>query len=264
MNIIMRELKSIRRSLLIWSGGIIFLIYVGMVKYDGFAKAGESASEMLKSLPEAMKAMFGLGTLDLAMASGYYVVFFMYFVLIGAIHAVMQGAIVLSKEERDKTADFLMVKPVRRRKVITSKVIASLIAIAIINVVTWITSIVVVGMFNQGPPINDLINELMIGMLLIQGTFFAIGLLVGALAKTTKKATGIANALLLGSFVLSAAIDMYPDIDFLTILTPFKYFDGKLIFASGIDNFYVLVSLLITTACLGATYWFYQKKDLHV
>lgn len=264
MNIIFRELKSIRRSLIIWSTGIIFIIYVGMIKYDGFSKAGQSANEMFASLPPAMKALFGVGNLDLAVASGYYVVFYMYFVLIAGIHAIMQGAVVLSKEERDKTADFLFVKPRKRHQIITSKIVASFLSLVILNGVTWMGSVIVVDIYNQGPPINDLIAELMIAMFILQLVFFALGLLFGVVMKSTKKATGLSTGFLLGSFVLSAAIDIYSDIDFLKYLTPFKYFDGKIIYLEGLSPFFIGFSMAVIFLSVGGTYYLFQRKDLHV
>lgn len=264
MNIILRELKSIRKSLIIWSGSMIFLIYVGMVKYSGFAEAGDSIEEMMSSLPDAMKAVFGIGQLDLTKASGYYIVFFLYFALICGIHAVMQGAVVLSKEERDKTADFLLAKPIKRSQVITSKIIASLISVVVLNGVTWISSIILVGIFNKGDSINSVINKLMIALFLFQLVFLFIGLLVGAISRKTKKATGICTGLLLGSFLLSVIIDMYDKIDFLKYFTPFKYFDGKRIFLHGFDLEYIIISALIIVISIVLTYKIYDKKDLHV
>ncbi|MBI9011115.1 MAG: ABC transporter permease subunit [Clostridiales bacterium] len=264
MNIVLRELKSTRRSLIIWCSSIIFLIYVGMVKYDGFSKAGESANEMLASLPTAMKAIFGIGDLDLALASGYYIVFLMYFVLLCGVHAIMQGSVVLSKEERDKTADFLLVKPVKRTQVLTSKIIASLINMVILNAITWITSILIVDVYNDGPPINDLISKLMIGLFITQLVFFSIGLLIGVLVRTTKKATNISTGFLLSTFILSATIDIYDKLDFLKYLTPFKYFDGKKIYLEGFSVFFIALSFIIVVLSVGSTYVLYKKKDLHV
>lgn len=264
MNIVLRELKSIRRSLIIWCSSIVFLIYVGMVKYDGYSKAGESANEMMENLPAAMKAVFGIGDLDLALASGYYIVFLMYFVLLCGIHAIMQGSVVLSKEERDKTADFLLVKPVKRTQVLTSKIIASLISMVILNATTWITSILIVDVYNNGPSINDLIAKLMIGLFITQLVFFSIGLLIGVLVRTTKKATGISTGFLLSTFILSAAIDMYDKLDFLKYLTPFKYFDGKKIYLEGFSGFYIVLSVIIVVISVGSSYVIYKNKDIHV
>jgi len=264
MNIVLRELRSIRRSLIIWSSSIVFLIYVGMVKYDGFSKAGESANEMMDSLPAAMKAMFGIGDLDLALASGYYVVFFMYFVLLCGVHAIMQGSVVVSKEERDKTADFLLVKPIKRSQVITSKIIASLISMVVLNAVTWISSVLIVDIYNKGVSINDLIGTMMIGLFIIQLIFFSVGLLLGVVMRTTKKATGVSTAILLGTYILSAVIDMYNKIDFLKFLTPFKYFDGKKIYLEGLETSSVLLSIIIIIVAITSSYIIYKKKDLHI
>lgn len=264
MNIILREMKSIRKSLIIWSVSMIFLIYVGMVKYAGVREAGDSMEEMMSTLPKGMQAVFGIGSLDLTQVSGYYIVFFLYFAVLGGVHAIMQGSVVLSKEERDKTADFLMVKPIKRHHVVTSKIIASLISVVVVNLVTWISSVVIVAGYNDGPSINGLIKDLMIALLFIQMIYFSVGLLIGALAPSTKKATGLSTGILLGTFIMSVVVDMYSKVDFLEYFTPFKYFDGKTIFLSGFDLFYVLLSIAIIVASIVATYKIYQKKDLHV
>lgn len=264
MNMILRELKSIRRALIIWSGSMIFLIYVGMVKYSGFRDAGESVADMMESLPAGMKAVFGIGVLDLTKASGYYIVFFLYFALLCGVHAIMQGSVVISKEVRDKTADFLMVKPVKRKEVVTSKIIASIISVLILNAVTWISSIVIVGMYNNGDSINGLINKLMLALLLIQLIFLSLGLLMGSVMSTTKKAAGASTAILLGSFIISVVVDIYSKLKFLKYLSPFKYFDGKSIFMSGFDAKYVILTVIIIVVSIFLTYKLFQRKDLHV
>lgn len=264
MNIVLRELRSIRKSLIIWSVSMVFLIYVGMVKYAGFKEAGESIEEMMEGLPSAMKAIFGIGTLDLTQASGYYIVFFLYFSLLCGVHAIMQGAVVLSKEERDKTADFLFVKPVKRRKVITAKIIASVISVVVLNAVTWITSIFIVDIYNDGASINDIIRDMMLALFIVQLTFFAVGLFIGAVSESTKKATGLSTSILLSTFIMSVVVDMYSKLKFLKYFTPFKYFDGKDIFIHGFDVFYVSLSVLIIVVAIIGAYYMYEKKDLHV
>lgn len=264
MNIIFRELRSIRKSLIIWSVSMMFLIYVGMVKYAGVREAGDSMEEMMSTLPKGMKAVFGIGSLDLTQVSGYYIVFFLYFALLGGVHAIMQGSVVLSKEERDKTADFLMAKPIKRHQVVTSKIVASLFAVVVVNLVTWVSSVVIVAQYNDGPSINGLIRDLMIALLILQIIFFSIGLLIGAMAPSTKKATGLSTGILLGTFIMSVVVDMYSKLDFLEYLTPFKYFDGKAIYKSGFDLFSLVLSAVIISVSLYFTYRIYQKKDLHV
>jgi ABC-2 type transport system permease protein len=264
MNIVLRELRANLKSLIIWSISMALLIYVGMVKYSGIEAVGQSANELVNQLPEAMKIILGMNNLDLTSISGYYGVFFLYFVLLGSTYAIMLGAIIISKEESDKTADFLFVKPISRSKVITAKLIATLINLATFNIVTLFSSIFFVAMFNKGEPINAQIIYLMIALFILQVLFASIGAGISVLTKNTKKATSAATTLLLTMFVLSAAIDMYGKISFLKYLTPFKYFPTAQVMRGSFDPFYLFLSAGILIACLVLTYITFQKRDIHI
>jgi beta-exotoxin I transport system permease protein len=264
MNMILRELKSIRRSLIIWCAGMVFLVYVGMMKYAGFRDSGQAAMKLMNNMPVFLKKVMGLDKLNLTLASGYYVLFFLYFGLLCGIHAIMQGAVVISKEERDKTADFLLSKPVKRSQVITAKLIASLISILILNATTWISSVLIVGQFNSGKSINGLIKELMIALFLLQLLFLAMGLLIGVVAGSTKRATGISSGILLGTFIISVIVDMFEKIGFLKYITPFKYFDAKEIYLNGFNSLYIIITVVFVLISILLTYGIFEKRDIHV
>ena len=55
------------------------------------------------------------------------------------IHAAMLGATIIAKEERDKTAEFLFVKPVSRSKIISFKLLVALVNIVILTIVAAIS-----------------------------------------------------------------------------------------------------------------------------
>jgi len=244
---------------------MIFFILAGMMKYSGYANAGVSVEALLDSLPPAVKVIMGLGVFDLTKVAGFYGVFFLYFVLLGTVHAVMLGATIISKEERDKTADFLLVKPVKRSKVVTAKLAAAIINVIILNIVTLVTSIINVEMYNDGKPIHDEILKLMAVLFIFQLLFLSIGLVIGVLTRSTKKATGLSTAVLLSTFMLSVIIDLYDKLDFLKYLTPFKYFESKnIMFGGKLDPLYVGLTIIIIAICTGLTYSQYQKRDIHV
>ncbi len=113
MNIFWREMKANRRALIIWSIGVVLLVTGGMGKYAGLTASGQSINDLLAQMPSSLKAILGMGSFDLTTATGYYGVLFLYLTLIAAVHAAMLGAGIISKEERDKTAEFLFLKPVR-------------------------------------------------------------------------------------------------------------------------------------------------------
>ncbi len=265
MNILIRELQANLKSLTIWSTGMIFLIYAGMIKYSGFAGAGESVNELFNQFPSAVKSILGLGNLDISSIAGFYAVFYLYFMLLAGLHAVMLGAEIISKEEHDKTADFLFVKPVLRSKIVTYKLTAVLFNILVLNLTTLIASLVFVDMFNTGKAIDNIIFQLMLALFIIQLIFAAMGAGIAAVTKNIKKATSLSAAILMTAFIISVAIDLYKKIDFLTYVTPFKYFPAAdIVMTSSYKTSSLIISFILITFFTFITYLFMDKRDIQI
>ena len=134
MNVFIVEMKAHRNVLIIWAVGIIFMVVAGMGKYVALSSSGQSMNDLFAQMPKSMQTLFGIGSFDLSKASGYYGMLFLYLALMATIHAIMLGANIISKEERDKTAEFLFSKPISRNKIITAKLAAAFMNILIFNI----------------------------------------------------------------------------------------------------------------------------------
>lgn len=265
MNVFMREMKANRKALIIWSIGMILFITSGMGKYAGLSASGQSINDLMAQMPDSLKAVMGIGTFDLTTVTGYYGVLFIYLAMMATIHAAMLGANVISKEERDKTAEFLFVKPISRNRIITSKLLASLVNTLIFNLVTAVSSILIVQRYSKGEGVIGDIARLMTGMLILQLVFLFIGTAIAAISKSPRTAPSVATGILLLTFMLSVVIDMNNSIEILKYITPFKYFDAKnLMYESNFEPVYVVLSMVIITVLLSATYVFYKRRDLNV
>ncbi|WDV44907.1 ABC transporter permease subunit [Clostridiaceae bacterium M8S5] len=264
MNIVLKELRSNRKSLIIWCSCMILLIAVGMIKYQGFVEMGEEANELLNSMPDIFKRVFSLDKINLSEISGYYAIFNIYFSLIAGIHAVLLGSLILIKEERDKTADFLMVKPIKRSRIVTSKIIAAVINMVILNAVTLITSMLFVNKLNKGASITSYILKIIGTLLILQFVFFSIGMMISMFTKSAKRASGISTSILLATYILSIVIGMYDKINFIRYAIPFYYFDAKKILITGkIETVYIVISIAIILAGIALTYKKYQYRDIN-
>ena len=265
MNVFIREMKANRKSLIIWSIGVFLMITSSMGKYAGLSISGQSINDLLAQMPKSLQAIMGTGTFDLSTASGYYGALFIYLAVMATIHAVLLGANIISKEERDKTAEFLFVKPASRNKIITLKLVTSLVNILIFNLVTLVSSIFMVQRYSNGETVIGDITILMIGMFILQLIFLFIGTSIAALSKNPKTAASLSTGILLVTFLLSIVIDLNSQIESLKYLTPFKYYDAKdLMFYRGFDPVYVILSAAIIAVLFSATYVFYKKRDLNV
>ncbi|KNY26006.1 ABC transporter permease subunit [Pseudobacteroides cellulosolvens] len=264
MNIFIRELRAHRKSLIIWSAVILFMIISSVGKYSAYSESGQSMNEIFDKIPKTIKAVLGMGNFDLTTVSGFYGMLYLYLILMAAIHACLLGANIIAKEERDKTTEFLMVKPVSRYGVITAKLLASLFNVVVFNIVTLVLSIAIMGKYAKGESITGDIFMLMGGMFILQLIFLTIGTGIAAASKRPKAAGSIATVILLVSFILSSAISMTNSIEFLKYITPFKYFDAEKLMGGGFDPVFLILSLIIIAGMVCVTYVFYKKRDLKV
>lgn len=266
MNVFFKELTSYRKALFFWSLGMIFLIGSGMAKFAALETSGQSINTILNQFPKDFQIIFGLSGFDLSKTSGYFGVLFLYIGLMATVHAVLIGSDIIAKEERDKTSEFLFVKPMSRARIMSAKLAAGLVNLVIFNLVTLFSSVYFVSYFNKhGPaPIHDVL-VLMAGLFMLQLLFFCLGAAVAAVSSKPKTSASVATAILLVTFILSFMVDINGSLANLKYLTPFKYFDAHTIIATGkLDLTYVIISLVVIMCLLGATYTVYSKRDLSV
>lgn len=264
MNIFLMEMKATLKALLIWSICMFLGILSGMTKYTTYSSGG-AASEALNKLPHSMKALFGMSSFDVTSMGGFYAFLFLYIELAAAVHAVLLGSGIIAKEERDKTTEFLMVKPVSRNTVITAKLFAALVNVIIINLVTLVSSILLVSAYNKGKDITGEIVLFLLSMLIIQLVFLTLGAMLSAVMKNPKASGSIAAAILFGSFVINEITNLADHLDALNILSPFKYFPYQdIVNGDGLNVIEVVLTLLLVAAFSVSTYFFYQKRDLNI
>lgn len=265
INIYLHELANCKKSLFFWSLGIVFLLASAMGKYQGYAVSGVPIADLFKTLPPGLTALFGIGSIDLATASGFFVIVTLYLAIMLGIHALLLGAGIIAKEETDKTAEFLFTKPISRGQAFIAKMLTAFTAIVILNIITAIASLLIVGAFNKGPSADNDILLLMPGLFFIQAIFLTIGTSFAAIMRRPKRAGQLSGAVFLATYVLYGFIEMTDKYDFLGYLTPFKYFDSKIIFNEGGYNiFYIALALIFVAALLTASKIAFNKRDFSI
>ena len=264
MNVFRRELKAHRWGLLFWCVGIVWLVYAGMAKYAAYKAAGQSVVDVMAQLPRGIKVVFGLGGFDLTTAAGFYGVLFLYLAVMAAVHAVLMGAHLIAKEERDHTSEFLFAKPASRGRVLTGKLLAGLVNLIVFNLVTLASSLYFVDLFGKGERFGSDIATLTIGLFFIQLIFYSIGAVVAGISRRPKSAASVATSIMFLTFLLYYVVNLDEKLGFLEYLTPFKYFDAAMLMADGLDPLFVGMSVVIIVLALFGTYRFYGARDLSI
>lgn len=263
MNIFLREIKFYAKGLLFWCIGLIVLISSGMAKFSAYSDMGQSMNDIIANFPQSIQAMFGLVGFDLNSATGYIGVMFMYTALMATIHATLLGANIISKEENDRTHEFLFTKPVSRSKAITQKIAAGLTIMIVLNIVSFLSSLFFVGYFTKDNSTAGYNFNLTLGLFIMQLIFFFISTMIAAINKKPKTSASIATSVLLFTFLITYVINLDNKFDFLKYLTPFKYFDAKdALLNNGFSLVFIIISTVIIIASITMTYVYYKKRDL--
>ncbi|KUP24034.1 ABC transporter permease subunit [Paenibacillus sp. DMB5] len=262
MNMFWRELTAGRKALIIWSICMLLLVVSGMGKYTAYSSGG-AGSDIFNQMPSSVKALLGIGTLDVTVMSGFYAMLFLYIELTAAIHAVLLGSSIIAKEEKEKTAEFLIAKPVSRSAIVTTKLLAALVQIVVLNLVTLISSIVMVSAYNKGKDISGEIVLFLISMFIVQLLFLMLGALLAAGISNPKSSGAAAAGILVGSFVISKITDLAEQLSVLNVLSPFKYFSyNRIVEGDGLNAVILLLSVLLAAALAASAYFLYGRREL--
>ena len=261
-NIFKHEFRGKLRSALTWVGAIAALILFFFAIFPVFADQAALMNEFLARYPAQLRSALGLGNLDLATVLGFYSFLFLFVQLCLAVQAANYGVGLVSVEETDLTADFLLSKPVSRTEVMTSKFLAALANMLITDVVIVIVTFIAIALFSEGRPYQ--VGALLLlfgGMVLFQLFFLCVGLLISLLVPRVRSVTPYALGLAFGMYVLSAFNGIFGDV-VLELLTPFKHLDAAYIIHNQAFNTpLVLLNVGVTLIALAASYWLYRRRD---
>ena len=263
MNIYWYEFKMRLRSVITWSVAVAVLILVFVSLFSSFAKQAELMNEMMANFPQQLLTAFGLNGVDLSTVLGYFGFVFLFAQICLAIQAANYGFSLVSIEEREWTADFLLAKPVERTQILTSKLLAALSGLTITNIVVWISSFGFINLFkgDRTYETNTLLL-LLLSIVVFQLFFLSVGLVISLLVKRIRSVMPYSMGLGFGMYVLSVFGDMLGT-SVLEKLTPFKHFEPNYIIQHGAyDLPLVLISASVIVISLVGSYVLYTRRDI--
>jgi ABC-2 type transport system permease protein len=262
-NIYKHEFRARLKSAITWSLALAFFIVFYFSFFSVFADRATLMKEFLARYPKELQDAFGLNRMDLSTVLGFYSFVLMFVQLCLAIQASNYGFGLVSIEESELTADFLLSKPVSRAQVLTSKLLAASTSLAITDLIVWVSSFAAITLFRGGREYGPgTLLLLLLGIVIFQLFFLGVGLVVSLLVKRVRSVTPYALGLGFGAYVLSAFSGVFGDVA-LELITPFKHFDAPYIVQHAAYNTpLVLLNVAVTLVALVASYWLYIRRDI--
>lgn len=265
INIFKYEFQTYYKSIFIWVIAIGAASFIMLSFFPTFGADASLMEKILANYPEEMLKAFGMsGGLPLSSVLGYIVFVFAFVQLFLAIQASNYGFSILSVEEREFTADFLMSKPVSRTAILSAKFIAALLALIITNILVSGLIIAAGEMFKNGQSYEEShLWILLSSMILFQLFFLSVGMLVSVLLRRIRSVLAFSMGLSFGMYMINAVGAIIGG-DLMTYISPFSHFNPGYILEYGkYDLSLVPISLIIIIASIIATYVLYPRRDIH-
>jgi ABC-2 type transport system permease protein len=181
MNIIRHEFKSNLKSIIIWTISLCTLFFVVSLEFEMF-KNDPRINEIFEDFGFLFDAIGG--TPNLTTAIGYLSLISIYIYVPLSIFSAMLGSGIISKEEQNRTAEYLFTLPVSRSKVVFSKLIVALTNTILINIVCMGVCWISFGSSSETPDIfRTFILNLALAVLLTQLIFLSLGMVLASLLK---------------------------------------------------------------------------------
>ena len=218
MTVIRHELKQSRISLIIWTAAIGFLLAVCIFMFPEMKGEMNEVNEVFSSMGSFTQA-FGMDKVNFGTLLGFYAVECGNILgLGGAFFASLCAISVLSKEEKERTAEFLLTHPVSRVNVVAEKLISVILQIVILNVVVYVIAASSIALIGEEVPWQE-ITLMHTAYLILQLELAGICFGVSAFLRRGSIGTGLGIAVIM--YFLNIIANLTESAEFLQYITPF-------------------------------------------
>lgn len=260
MTVIRHELKQSRISLIIWTAAIGFLLAVCIFMFPEMKGEMNEVNEVFSSMGSFTQA-FGMDKVNFGTLLGFYAVECGNILgLGGAFFASLCAISVLSKEEKERTAEFLLTHPVSRVNVVAEKLISVILQIVILNVVVYVIAASSIALIGEEVPWQE-ITLMHTAYLILQFELAGICFGVSAFLRRGSIGTGLGIAVIM--YFLNIIANLTESAEFLKYITPFGYADGAEIVRNvSLDMNMIAIGLAFAVVGILAGFIKYCRKDI--
>lgn len=261
MTLVKHELRQGKISFLIWTVSVGFLLAVCVFLFPEMKGQMDGVNDMFASMGSFSEA-FGMDRLNFGTLIGFYAVECGNVLgLGGAFFAALCAVGILSKEEKDKTAEFLLTHPVSRRRIVTEKLIAVLLQITAMNLIIYAVSVGSIAAVGETIPWKE-ISLMHLAYYLLQMELAGICFGISAFLRNGSAGVGLGIAAMM--YFLNLIANIAESAEFLKYITPFGYCEGADIVANGgLDGTMTAIGAAVGIGGIVIAYLKYTKKDIH-
>ena len=260
MTVYIKELRQNFKSLCIWTASIAFMMMVCIMLFPEMKGEMDSVSSVFANMG-GFTAAFGMDKLSFGEIMGFYGIECGNVMGIGGgFFAALAGISVLSSEEKERTAEFLLTHPVSRFSVLTQKLISVLTQVVVLNIIVVAVSLISAAVVDEHFEMKEFIL-LHTAYLIMQLEIACICFGISAFIK--RGSIGIGLGLALMFYFMNIVCNISDQAEFLRYITPYAYSEASSIISeSALDTGLIVIGILVGAAGAVVGYLKYLKKDI--
>ena len=263
MSLVSHELNSARKTTILWSLALSSLAVGFLLMYPVFTKDLATANQVFENIPSALKSALNISTDMFSSVTGFFSYLMQFILLAGSVMALVIGLKSLSQEETNKTADFLLTKPITRSQIVSAKLKVSIFSLLLTNIFFSLVAFITANLVSENQFSSNTFLLLCGSLLLVQLLFFSLGLVLSASLGKIKSVVSLAMPIAFSFFIISALDSAIGNIN-LAALTPFKFFSSTYIVQnSTYETKYLVLSIGLFLGFIWLAYYFYNHRDIN-
>jgi ABC-2 type transport system permease protein len=265
-NLFLMEMKRNASSLIVWTLAITLLISLTMSVYNTFVANQSKVLGMMNLIPKGVLQFKGISNFnDFLSVLGFYSVNnIIYMMVLGSIFAIVLSANILLKEEYNKTAEYLLTRPITRSEVFFSKSAVLFLNIFLLNLVTALAGLISIEIVRNGTYSVKAFFILSLYTFLLNLMFGSIGLFMSTLVKKPKPITTLSIGLVLFFYFIYTLSKITESAANIGYLSPFKFVNVNATDPSYKLSAWHLLYFLGTSLLLtGISFRLYRRKDIY-
>lgn len=264
-NLYTTELKRSLKNLITWSLIVIGFTVMILAIYPYMADMGQDITQLMSKLPDELKK--GLGVDDSTWGSilGFYNTYFgIYIIVLMGIYSASTGATIISKEEKDKTSEFLMTRPISRLTIFNSKIASLFTLVGIIFTLQTITAAIGMNSFSTVKIDWSTLATMHIHGFTLVIFFTSVGVLLSMFITPKKNFMGMVVGIVFGTYFIDAISKAADPINWLGYFSPFHYVGFNITDNDySLSYFSIMGIFTISSILLIIAYKKYKLKDIN-
>lgn len=260
MIIYKKELRQSFQSLCIWTGSIAFMMFACIMLFPEMKGEMENVSSVFANMG-GFTAAFGMDQLSFGELMGFYGIECGNILGIGGgFFAALAGILALSKEEKERTAEFLLTHPISRAAVIGQKLLSVLTQVIILNMFVVGVSLISALFIGESFAIKEFLL-LHIAYLIMQIEIACICFCVSAFVK--RGSLGIGLGISLSFYFINIICNISKQAEFLRYITPYAYAEASdIISTSELNLTLICIGIVVSSVGIAVSFFKYSKKDI--